>query len=131
MTPNLIAILILLIPLGVCLAALFAGILAHRGQTSSGTWTLLVASASMILLCISFGILQYFITSRAAVFSDKWEFYENCMLIILLLASFSVLAYAAGIFKMSKQWKTHFKETTDLEKRAEELAVDRDKSPIS
>jgi len=124
-------ILSLLIPLGIVLAGLFAAFLAHRGHPTRATWTLLIASASNILIMILLGGSLFFLStmshspSASGVFSNA-DFLEVCRVIVYLLWIASIVAYCCGVFQMGTQWKAHSEETAKLEQLAQELAINRE-----
>lgn len=123
----------LLIPLGLGVAALFAGILAHRGQATVGTWTLLISSAVYLLSVVGMGFGQFFFFSSIGPTSSgldlDWEVYEIVMMVVTTLLILSLFAYSIGILLMGLQWGAISKENADLEKLAQDLALARDPVP--
>jgi len=121
----------LLIPLGIGIAAIFAAILAHRGQQSSATWTLLISSSVYLLSLIALGVFAFFSISTMRPGSSGPPPQENLIEILAYILYFflvgSLLTYSYGIFLMGKQWKSHSDETAKLEKIAQELAIEREK----
>ena len=120
----------LIIPLGLEIAGLFAAILAHRGQTSAGTWTLIISSTTCILSTVGLGLSMFFFftgsSSSGPGPNSNWEIYETIIEFTAILFLLSVFAYCIGIMLMGLKWKSLSKENTDLEQLAQELAAQRD-----
>ena len=115
----------LIIPLGLEIAGLFAAILAHRGQTSAGTWTLIISSTTCILSTVGLGLSMFFFFTGSGP-NSNWEIYETIIEFTAILFLLSVFAYCIGIMLMGLKWKSLSKENTDLEQLAQELAAQRD-----
>ena len=115
----------LIIPLGLGIAGLFAAILAHRGQTSAGTWTLIISSTTCILSTVGLGLSMFFFFTGSGP-NSNWEIYETIIEFTAILFLLSVFAYCIGIMLMGLKWKSLSKENTDLEQLAQELAAQRD-----
>lgn len=118
----------LIIPLGLGLAGLFGGILAHRGFPTKGTWALIISSACYLLLVILLGVSQVLmfssLTSGSGMSDTSWI--EILLYGVMTLFVLSLIGMCLGAFWMTSNWKTLSLETAALEEKAQELASERD-----
>ena len=106
-----------MIPVGFGLLVLLAGLLAHRGCATKGTWTVLI-SAGIFLVSL--------VASLAFTFIGASFGYISAISIWGWLMGLSIFGLCFGAFLMTKHWQTLSQETAELENLALQLAAERE-----